>query len=227
MPAQMKTQPPALDRERPARTETALLALGCFWSPDAQLGALPGVVCTASGYAGGTKPDPTYRALGDHTETVEVTFDPDTLSYDDLLAVFFESHDPTRRSWKRQYRSALFVLGEEQEQAARASKARLDDRLDAQVRTDIEQVGQFHLAEGYHQNHRLRQHAAFEEVYETLFPEAADFARSCAASRVNGYVSGYGPGEQLKREIGKLGLPAELQSELRRLHERGSRGSLQ
>ena len=169
-----KPQTPPLDRARPPQTETALLALGCFWSPDALFGALPGVVHAASGYAGGTQSDPTYRALGDHSETVEVAFDPEQLSYDDLLAVFWDSHDPTRRSWKRQYRSALFVLDEAQAETARQSKARLDERADAQVRTAVEPVEQpaqqFHLAEGYHQNHRLRQHDAlwfFREVRYT------------------------------------------------------------
>jgi methionine-S-sulfoxide reductase len=227
---QAKAPRPALDRERPAETETALLALGCFWSPDAQLGALPGVAGTASGYAGGTKPNPTYRALGDHTETVEVIFDPDRLSYEALLDVFFESHDPTRRSWKRQYRSAVFALTEDQREAAEHAKRQRDRETSSTVRTDVEAVErpvqQFHLAEGYHQNHRLRQHPAFEEVYEALFPEPAGFARSTAASRVNGYAGGYGPAEQLEREIGKLGLPDDLRGELRRLHERGGRGSI-
>ena len=233
MPAQtkLKTLPssarPALDRARPEHTETALLALGCFWSPDALFGALPGVVATASGYAGGAKADPTYRALGNHTETVEVTFDLDELSYEDLLAVFFEHHDSTRRSWKRQYRSALFVLDEDQAATARRAKAERNEHVDAEVRTAVERVDRFHLAEGYHQNHRLRQFEAFERVYAERYPETADFARSTAASRVNGYLAGHGPSEQLKREIGTLGLPTEeLQDELRRRHERGGRASI-
>ena len=220
MATQAQARIPPLDRQRPERTETALLALGCFWSPDAHFGALPGVVRTSSGYAGGTDDAPTYRAIGDHTETVEVEFDPAKISYEEVLSVFWKSHDPTRQSWKHQYRSALFVLDDEQERAARKSKAQLDERLDAQIRTAVEPVERFFLAEGYHQNHRLRQHDAFERVYERCYPDAADFAHSPAASRVNGYLAGHGSAEQLERDIGQLGLSEELQAELKRLHGR-------
>jgi methionine-S-sulfoxide reductase len=217
---------PPLDRERPARTTTALLALGCFWSPDALFGALPGVVRTSSGYAGGTKDAPTYRALGDHTETVEVEYDPEQTSYEALLEAVWEGHDPTRRSWKRQYRSALFTLDEEQVATARTSKAQADEQTDSTIRTAIEPVERFHLAEGYHQNHGLRQHADFERVFKDRYPDAEDFAHSSAASRVNGYLGGYGSREQLEREVERLGLPEELQGELRHLHERAARPSV-
>lgn len=226
MATQTQAQVPPLDLDRPAQTEIALLALGCFWSPDAQFGALPGVVRTSSGYAGGTKDAPTYHALGDHTETVEVEFDPEQLSYGDLLGLFWESHDPTRKSWKRQYRSALFVLDAEQEETARASKEQRSGKTGSRIRTDIEPVERFFLAEGYHQNYHLRQHADFEALYEALFPEDEAFAHARAASRVNGYVSGFGPQAQLERDLGTLGLPEDLQEKLRQLHERGGRGSL-
>ena len=76
---------PALDAAAPARTETATFALGCFWCPDAQFGILPGVVRTRVGYAGGTTENPTYHDLGDHTECVQIDYDPRALSFDQVL----------------------------------------------------------------------------------------------------------------------------------------------
>ena len=224
MSVSSQTSLPALGRERPGDAERALLALGCFWTPDARFGAHPGVVRTSSGYTGGTTAAPTYRDLGDHTEAVEVVFDPEVLSYEELLEVFWESHDPTRKPWKRQYRSALFVLDDAQEAAAHRSRARAAEKLDARIRTAIEPAGRFHLAEPYHQNHRLRQHDAFERVYEMRCPAPDASAHSAAASRVNGYLGGCGSAQQLEREIGWLKLPKDLQAELRRRHaQAGSR----
>lgn len=100
-------------------TETATLAMGCFWGPEALFGALPGVVRTRTGYAGGTASDPTYRHMGDHTETVEVDFDPAVLAYDDILRVFWNGHRPENiNSYKgRQYQSMLLYRSPEQKDA--------------------------------------------------------------------------------------------------------------
>ena len=83
-------------------TETATFALGCFWGPDASFGALEGVVRTRVGYAGGDKVNPTYKMIGDHTETIEIDYDPEVISYTELLEIFFASHDPYRAAYSRQ-----------------------------------------------------------------------------------------------------------------------------
>jgi len=79
-------------------SETATFALGCFWGPDASFGALEGVVRTRVGYAGGTTEGPTYKMIGDHTETIEIDYDPAVISYRELLEIFFDSHNPYSQS---------------------------------------------------------------------------------------------------------------------------------
>jgi len=95
------------DTQAPASemTETATFGVGCFWGPDAQFGALDGVVCTRVGYAGGTKTDPTYHSLGDQTEVFQLDFDPDVISYSDLLARLPEP-DPHSQTRKRSIKTS-------------------------------------------------------------------------------------------------------------------------
>ncbi|CAN0462336.1 unnamed protein product, partial [Phaeothamnion confervicola] len=92
--------------------ETATLACGCFWGPDSRFGAVPGVVRTRVGYSGGQQPNPTYDAIGDHTETVEVDYDPSKISFEKILEVYATAPNVHRAAWKRQYRNAVFYHGE-------------------------------------------------------------------------------------------------------------------
>lgn len=111
----MRPTPTAIreyDAQAPASemTETATFGVGCFWGPDAQFGALDGVVRTRVGYAGGTKIDPTYHSLGDHTEVFQLDFDPDVVSYTDLLDHVFRSHDPRSQTRKTQYQNIVLTV---------------------------------------------------------------------------------------------------------------------
>ncbi len=150
----------------PEGTERALFALGCFWGAERKFWQTPGVVSTAVGYAGGFTPNPTYEevcsGLTGHAETVLVVFDPRHVSYDDLLRVFWESHDPTQGMRQgndigTQYRSAIYYDNEAQRDAARRSLEMYQDRLrDAgygRVTTEIEPASQFYYAEDYHQQY--------------------------------------------------------------------------
>ncbi len=149
-----------------ANLETAIFGLGCFWGAEQIFWQLPGVYTTSVGYAGGFSPNPTYEEVCSgrtgHTEVVQVVFDPAQISYDDLLRVFWESHDPTqgmRQGNDRgtQYRSAIYTTSESQLQAAEASRAMYDAELRkagfGAVTTEIAPAGPYYFAEGYHQQY--------------------------------------------------------------------------
>ncbi len=170
---------------------------------DSRFGSIDGVVRTTAGYTGGSKVDPTYRSLGDHTEAVQVEYDPDRVSYRDLLAVFWEGHDPTGQTWARQYRNAVFWHDEGQRMAVEESRRQVEARLGRRVGTDAEPAGRFYGAEGYHQKYLLKRHPeVWSEVRERHGSDAAAEA-STAAARINGYLGGNGtPAREGLRELG-------------------------
>jgi peptide-methionine (S)-S-oxide reductase len=143
-------------------TETAILAGGCFWCVEAVFKDLIGVESVESGYIGGHTPDPTYKevcggATG-HAEALKVTFDPTQIRYDDLLDIFFATHDPTQLNRQgndvgTQYRSAIFPLSPEQEEAARTAIARNAPDWPAPIVTTIERDDTWWPAEAYHQDY--------------------------------------------------------------------------
>jgi len=110
------------------------------------------VTATRVGYAGGTTPDPTYRAMGDHTESVQIEYDPGRITYDELLAEFWASHRPTRPARGRQYASIIFYGSDAERDAAEASKRALEASV-GPLFTDIVPLGRFYLAEEYHQHY--------------------------------------------------------------------------
>jgi len=145
-------------------SKIATFGAGCFWGVEAAYRQIPGVLSTRVGYLGGTMENPTYKDVCSgrtgHAEVVEVTYDPARLTYDDLLTVFWENHDPT--TLKRQgpdvgvqYRSAIFYHDDEQKAAAEASKAERDrsGRYRRPIVTEITPASQFYEAEDYHQQY--------------------------------------------------------------------------
>ena len=147
--------------------ETATFAAGCFWGVESVFEQVPGVTATRVGYTGGQTEAPTYKQVcgggTGHAEAVEVTFDPERVSYDELLRVFFTNHDPTtpnRQGWDvgAQYRSAIFTHSPEQERAAAAAKQRFDSdgSFRGPIVTQIEPAGPFWEAEEYHQKYYSR-----------------------------------------------------------------------
>jgi peptide-methionine (S)-S-oxide reductase len=189
------------DVPTPEETKTATFALGCFWGPDAQFGAMDGVVRTRVGYAGGTKTDPTYHALGDHTEALQVDFDPERRSYDDLLRTVFESHDPDSQVRKRQYQSAVFWATQEQRDALEAFLERSGRRADS-IETRVEPIERFYLAENYHQKYSLRSDASLMEPFEEAGYDDERLRESPAAAKLNGAAAGYDVSET--HAIGEL-----------------------
>lgn len=167
------------------------------------------MVRTRVGYAGGKKRHPTYHSLGDHTETLQLDYDPARISYEELLEIFWNSHSPTRRSWSRQYMAAVFYHDEAQRQLALASKAQQAAKYTAEITTEILPATEFYLAEDYHQKYMLRYTSELLDEYRALYPDPKDFINSTATARVNGYVSGYGELGQLQAELDSLGLSPE------------------
>ncbi len=146
--------------------ESAVFAMGCFWGAERQFWRPEGVFTTAAGYAGGLTPNPTYHEVCSgrtgHTEVVLVVFDPRRISFQALLTIFWESHDPTQgmrqgNDTGTQYRSAIYTTSESQLQAARASRDAYQAQLRAaghgQITTEIRGLDQFFYAEDYHQQY--------------------------------------------------------------------------
>jgi peptide-methionine (S)-S-oxide reductase len=175
------------------------------------------VVGTRVGYAGGTKQNPTYRDLGDHTETIQIDYDPAKITYQELLDAFWTGHDPTHQSWSRQYASIIFAHNDEQRRLAEESRARVAKERGGTIHTEIVPYKGFTLAEDYHQKHALRQFAAFQEELQRIYPAPGKFIASTAVARVNGYLGGEGSYEALLREKDGLGLSSERKEELFRL----------
>jgi methionine-S-sulfoxide reductase len=161
------------------------------------------------GYAGGQKENPTYHDLGDHTETLQIDFDPEVISYDELLDLFWASHDPGQRSWSRQYMAAVFYHDEEQKRAIQASITRIASQVRGEVKTSVLPFTGFTLAEGYHQKYALRRSQVVMEDFRAMYSKLEGFVDSTAAARVNGYLAGHGTCEGLKQEIDELGLSDE------------------
>jgi methionine-S-sulfoxide reductase len=161
---------------------------------------------TRVGYAGGTKESPTYESIGDHSEVVEVDFDPKVITYAELLDIFWKAHDPAARPYSRQYSSLVLAHDDAQLAAAKASAKRYQRATGRTVLTRIEKLDRFYLAEDYHQKHDLRSDPALMAEFAAMYPDGRAFVNSTAAARVNAYAAGLGSPGQLAREIGDFGL---------------------
>jgi len=150
----------------PEGFQRAMFAMGCFWGAERIFWKIPGVYSTAVGYAAGSTPNPTYRevcsGMTGHTEAVLVVFDPEAVRYEQLLKVFWESHDPTQgmrqgNDTGTQYRSGIYCYGDDQQRAAEASRDAFQKQLSAAgygtITTEILAAPEFYYAEDYHQQY--------------------------------------------------------------------------
>lgn len=146
----------------PDGAEQALLGMGCFWGAERIFWKLDGVYVTSVGYGGGTHPDPDYKLTctgkTGHAELVHVVFDPTVISYDEILKVFFENHDPTQGDRQgndrgSQYRSAIFTYSDAQAKAAQEASARYEAAYGRKVTTEIKKAPKYFPAEDYHQQY--------------------------------------------------------------------------
>ncbi len=166
------------------------------------------MIRTRVGYCGGKHPNPTYRDMGDQTETTEVDFDPARISYDQILDIVWASHNPCGASYSRQYMTAIFYGSDEQKRVALASLAKRQVSLGT-INTQVLPKTTFTLAEDYHQKYYLRNdRALMKELAKFHFTEA-EFANSTAVARLNAYVGGHGTASQLEADLSGLGLADE------------------
>ncbi|WP_248926264.1 peptide-methionine (S)-S-oxide reductase MsrA [Paenibacillus hamazuiensis] len=202
-----------------SNVRTVTLGMGCFWSPDALFGHLPGVVRTRVGYAGGTSANPTYRQLGDHSETVEIDFDPQTVTLGHLLNVFWSHHNPANiNDYKgRQYRSLVLYRDKRQFDVIVQTMKKLEEQGAGKPDTEVSPFSEFYLAEDRHQKYYLKRYPDAIAKLGAIYPSHEDLVNSTLAARLNGLAKGYANMEQIVREIRSWPLEADERDGMIRL----------
>ncbi|XP_061714983.1 peptide methionine sulfoxide reductase [Cydia pomonella] len=221
-----KMKPPvnaALLHDVDIPTKKATFGMGCFWSNDSLFGATPGVIRTRVGYSGGTTKNPHYRSLGDHTEVIELDYDPKSVTFEELLDMFWGNHEyGLTTKLKRQYQSMILYHDEEQREAAEASYKEMTARF-GQLRTEIAPASTFYPAEDYHQKYRLQGH---KDLCRSLGLDSAKLQSSHLAARLNGYLVGVGGAAQFEAERPRLGLSEQQAQYVRAELQRNEGGGL-
>lgn len=208
---------PEIDEMVPPNLETATFALGWFWGPDAQFGTVKGIYRTRAGYTGGRKLNPTYRSLGNHTEAMQVDFDPSQISYEEIVDMVWQGHNPTRPAWSAQYMSAFWYENKAQLEVIEATSELQAKQYGQQIQTPILPLETFYIAEDYHQKYSLQKYRGLMKKFNGMYPTFSDFLNSTAAARLNGFVAGRGNKELFEAEGHLYGFSEdELKSALRR-----------
>ena len=162
------------------------------------------------GYAGGVKPNPTYYDLGTHSETIQIDYDPTVITYEQLLDVFWQSHNPTAPSYSPQYASIIFYHDAEQQRMASASKAKEAERRGRAIQTEIRSFETFERAEDYHQKYELQQRRETVDLLKPSYPTIKEFVDSTIVARLNGYAGRNVSRDELVRQLTDLGLETEI-----------------
>ena len=171
---------------------------------DAQFGSIKGVTRTRVGYTGGTKKDPTYHHLGDHTETVQIEFDPGQVPYKNLVDLFWSSHDPHDRPGSRQYMAAVFYHTEEQKRVILEARASAPSGANDKIFTQVLPASTFYPAEEYHQKYYLQGNRALMKALEEYYPDRTDLLESTVAARLNGYLAGHITFGEIREALARL-----------------------
>lgn len=192
-------------------TRKAYFAMGCFWGSESMLGSLPGVLGTRVGFSGGTTPDPSYSNIGDHVETVEVTYDPKKVSYRELLDHFWAHHNARAKPIFRQYASAIFCETREEEKAAKAERAALQKKTETdKLLTAVLPFKAFYPASDHHQKYYLQQDKA---LFKALQDQHLAL-NSVLATKLNSVAGDDGDRAQLADSLSELGIEPDVQAEL-------------
>lgn len=179
------------------------------------------MIRTRVGYAGGTEPNPTYRNIGSHSETIQIDYDPEKVSFEELLDVFWAANSAYPSRYSRQYNSIIFYHDEEQKLLAEESyQKRLDERPNT-VLTEIIPYSGFNYAELYHQKYYLQGEQTLLQDALNIRDDLEGFIFSTTAARLNGYTGGYGDPVTLEKELESYGLSEKGEIILRAIIERG------
>ena len=179
----------------------AYFAMGCFWGSEALLASAPGVVATRVGFSGGTLPDPSYSAIGDHVETVEVLYDPSIITYPELLRHFWRHHNSRAKPIFRQYASAIFCVEKAQLEVAKKEREAWQARGEEEVLTAILPAGEFFPAAENHQKYYLQQDSA---LFAGLPQE--NRLNTLLAAKLNAVSGRAGDRAALERTLEELGV---------------------
>ncbi|XP_011299920.1 peptide methionine sulfoxide reductase [Fopius arisanus] len=181
------------------KVKRATFGMGCFWAGDALFGATPGVIRTCVGYAGGSRPSPTYKNIGDHTEVIDIEYDPTIISLNQLLSLFWNNHEyGLTTKIKAQYASLILYHDEEQKTIAEKSRVHEQRERGEHLTTTIKAFEKFYPAEDYHQKYRLRLHPWLLESLGITSDEV--IKTSPLAAKLNGYVAGAATLEQFESD---------------------------
>jgi methionine-S-sulfoxide reductase len=175
---------------------------------------VPGIVRTRCGYCGGTTKKPDYQNVGDHSETIQIDFDPTKITYRQLAEMFWSTHNICGKPFSRQYKSILFYHNEEQKKIALETRDQEQAKRKDKITTEIVALSEFTVAEDYHQKYELRSHKEFLEALTAIYPKDVDLMNSTVAARLNSYLSGGGKAADLEKEIDSYGLSKDLKAKL-------------
>ncbi len=173
------------------------------------------MIATRVGYTGGSKVNPSYHSLGDHTEALEITYDPDAIGYSDLLEIFWQNHNPFSTVPTTQYQAAVFYHDQNQREHILHTKQELEKNLQTQVQTKIAPADIFYQAEDYHQKFYLQNTPELVTELKVYYNGIKDLINSTAAARINGYAAGHGTANELEIILPLLGLSTEAQEMLK------------
>ena len=172
------------------------------------------MIRTRVGYTGGIKENPTYYNLEDHSEAIQIDYDPAKIIYEQLLEIFWNNHNCKLKSSSRRYMSIIFFHNPKQQELATQSMQKQEKKLDTKIITEIISLTHFYLAEDYHQKFKLQQKKEISDEVKKIYPNFNDFINSTATARINGFIGGNGTSEQLKEEINTYGLSEESEKYL-------------
>jgi peptide-methionine (S)-S-oxide reductase len=147
--------------------------------------------------------------MGDHTEAMQVDFDPQQITYEDVATLFWKTHNPCASPYSRQYKSAIWYHDGQQQEFVQRLLAEANERFNGGVTTTVDPLDRFYLAEDYHQKYRLQSKRDLMQVFETMYPQFEDFNNSTAAARLNAFAAGDGTRRLFDEEVEQYGFPRE------------------